>query len=58
MNNKMTINTYLSRIEHKKQLSKQEQRQIHGYREHFDGCQIGRGFGEMDEKGKGIKIYK
>ena len=35
----MTINTYLSAVESKKQ-SKQEQRQNHGYREHFDGCQI------------------
>ena len=49
MNNKMAINTYLSTIESKNKLSKQEQRQNHGYREHFDGCQMGgccRGRGE------------
>ena len=38
MNNKMATNTYLSTIESKNKLSKQEQRQNHGYRECFDGC--------------------
>ena len=42
MNNKMAINTYLSTIEPQNKLSKQEeQRQNHGYRERFDGCQMG-----------------
>ena len=41
MNNKMAINTYLSAIESKNELGKQEQRQNHGYGEHFDGCQMG-----------------
>ena len=45
MNNKMAINTYLSTIESKK-LSKQEQRQNHGYRERFDSCQMGGDGGE------------
>ena len=47
MNNEMAISTYLSAIESKNKLSKQEeQRQNHGYREHFDGCQIKGGVGE------------
>ena len=36
---------YISTIEAKK-LSKQEQRLNHGYRECFDGCQMGGGCGE------------
>ena len=36
INNKMA-NTYLSTTESKK-LSKQEQKQNHGYGEHFDSC--------------------
>ena len=43
----MAINTYLSTIESKNKLSKQEQRQNHGYREHFDGCQMGGVCGEQ-----------
>ena len=51
MNNKMAINTYLSTIESKNKLSKQEeQRQNHRYREHFDGCQIGVGVGEVQKR--------
>ena len=44
MNNKMAKNTNLSTIEStKNKLSKQEeQRWNHRYREHFDGCQMGR----------------
>lgn len=30
-----------------------EEKQAHIQRKHFDGCQMGRGIGEMDEKGKG-----
>ena len=46
MNNKMAINTYLSTTESKK-LSKQEEwGQNHGYKEHFDCCQMGGGMGE------------
>ena len=39
VNNKMAKNIYLSTIQYKNKLSKEEkQRQNHGYREHFDGC--------------------
>ena len=42
MNNKMAKNAYLSIIEFKNKLSKQEeQRQNHGYKECFYGCQMG-----------------
>ena len=33
----------------KNKLSKEEQRQNHGYRERFDGCQMGGACGEMTE---------
>ena len=37
-------------------LSKQEeQRQNHGYREHFDGCQKGGGCGGMGEEVRGVR---
>ena len=48
MNNKMAINIYLSTIESKK-LSQQEQRQNHGYGEHFDGCQMGVEYGGIGD---------
>ena len=51
MNNKMAINTYLSTTESRKQTKQtREQRQNHGYRECFDGCQMGRGYGGMGEQ--------
>ena len=51
MNNKMAINTYLSTIESKNKLSKQEeQRQYHGYRDHFDVYQMGGRCGRMGEE--------
>ena len=34
----------------KNKLSQQEQKQNHGYRERFDGCQMGRGYGGMGEQ--------
>ena len=44
MNNKMG-NKYLSKMNLKNKLSKQqEQRQNHGYRQNFDGCQMGGGY--------------
>ena len=57
MNDKMAINIYLSIIESKKNtLSKQEeQRENHGYGEHFDGCQMGGGKGRMDEEVRGLR---
>ena len=51
MNNKVAINIYLSTIVSKKNLSKQEeQRQNHGYGEHFKGCQMGGDVGEWVKK--------
>ena len=56
MNNKMAVNTYLSTIESKNKLSKQEeQRQNHGYREHFDGCQMGWRYGGVGEEVRGLR---
>ena len=55
MSDKMTTNTYLSTTESKNKLSKQEQRQNHGYREHFGGCQMGRGCEGMGEEVKGLR---
>ena len=46
MNNKMAKSTYLSTNKSKNQTSKQDQRQNNGYREHFDGCQMGGGVEE------------
>ena len=40
MNNKMTKNIY-QQLNLKNKLSKQEQRENHGYGEHFDGYQMG-----------------
>ena len=37
--------------------NKQKQRQNHGYKEHFDGCQIGVGV-RGGVIGEGIKKYK
>ena len=39
----------------KNKLRKQEQRQNHGYREHFDGCQMIVGYGEMGEEVMGLR---
>ena len=41
MNNKMSINTYLSKIESKRQTKQtRRMRQNHSYQECFDGCQM------------------
>ena len=56
MNNKMAITTYLSTIESKYKLSKQKEwGQNHIYGEHFDGCQMGGGFGGMVEEVRGLR---
>ena len=56
MNNKMAINTYLSTIESKNKLSKQEeQKRNHRYGEHRDGNWWGEPSGEMAEKVKGLR---
>ena len=55
----MVTNTYLPTIESKSKLSKQEQRQNHGYRKHFDGYQMGgqcRGMGEELRAFKSINM--
>ena len=55
MNNKMITNTY-QQLNLKNKLSKQEeQRQNYGYREHFDGFQMGGECGEMDEEVSGLR---
>ena len=55
MNNEMAINI-LSTTESKAKLSKQEeQRQNHGYGEHFNVCQIGGGCGEMGKEVRGLR---
>ena len=52
----MTINTYLPTIESKNKLSKQEeQRQSHGYGEHFDGCKTEGGCEGKDEEVRELK---
>ena len=50
MNNKMAQVHIYQQLNLENKLSKQEeQRQNHGHEEHFDGCQIGVGCGEMGE---------
>ena len=39
----------------KNKLSKQEQRQNHGYGEHFDDCQMGGVFGGINEEMRGLR---
>ena len=46
MNNKMAKIEIYQQLNLKNKLSKQEQRQNHGYGECFEGCQMGRGAGE------------
>ena len=53
MNNKM------SKVYTHEQLNlknkQEERRQNHGYRENFDGCQMGGGCGGMDEEVRGLR---
>ena len=47
MNNKMAINTNYQQLNLKSKINKQAgQKQIHRYKEHFDGCQIRERLGE------------
>ena len=39
----------------KNNLSKKELRQIHGYGESFDGCQMGDQYGRMGEEVRGLR---
>ena len=51
MNNKMAINAYLSIIESKNKISQQaEQKQNHGYREHFGDCPWEAGWGNRQKR--------
>ena len=54
MNDNTAKSTYLSTTESKK-LSKQEQRQNHGYRERFDGNEMGRECGGMGAEVRGLR---
>ena len=47
MNNKTAINQQFNL---KNKLSKQEQRQNHGYGDNFDGCQMGEDFRRMGQR--------
>ena len=58
MNNKMEISTYLSAIESKKLSKQEEQKQNHGYGEHFDGCQMEGVCGGMGEEVRGLSINR
>ena len=55
MNNEMAKIHIYQQLNLKNKLSKQEQRQNHGYRECFDGCQMA---GGNEWKGEGIKKDK
>ena len=55
MNNKMTKIHIYQQLNLKSKLRKQEQRQNHGYRKHFDGCQMG-GMWRMGEEVMGLRV--
>ena len=55
MNNKMAKIKIYQQLNLKKQLSKQEQRQNHGHRERFDGCQMGGRLRGMSEEVRGLR---
>ena len=56
MNDKMARVHIYQQLNLKNKLSKQEeQRQNHGYGEHFDGCQMGGGCGGMGEEVRGLR---
>ena len=55
----MVINTYLSKIKSKNNLSKQEkQKQNHGYGQCFDGCQMGGGYRGKGKEAAGLRSTK
>ena len=56
MNNKIAILHIYQQLNLKNKLSKQEeQRQNHGYREHFDGCLMGVWCWGMGEEVRGLR---
>ena len=54
MNNTMVKIRIYQQLNLKYKLS-QQQRQNHGYGERFDGCQMGGGYGGMDEEVRGFR---
>ena len=58
MNNTMAKIHIYQQKNLKNKLSEQEQRQNHGHREHFDGCQMGGEYGGMGEEGRELKSTK
>ena len=56
MNNKMAKIHIYQQLNLKNKLSKEEeQRQNHGYRERFDGCQMGGVYMGMGEEVRGLR---
>ena len=55
MNNKMAKIHIYQKLNLKNKLSKQDQRQNHGYGEGFDGCQVGGRCGGMGEEVVGYR---
>ena len=56
MNNNVAKKIHIyQQLNLKTKLSKQEQRQIHGYGEHFDDCQMGGMCGGMGEEVRGLR---
>ena len=56
MHNKMVKIHIYQQLNPKNNLSKQEeQRQNHGYRKCFDGCQMGGGHGRMGEEVRALR---
>ena len=55
MNNKMAKKCIYQQLNLINQLSKQEQRQNHGYRECFDGCHMRGGCGGISEVVRGLR---
>ena len=59
MNNKMAKIHIYQKLNLKSKLSKEEeQRQNHGHKEHFDGCQMGGGWGRMGEEVRGLSTNR
>ena len=55
MNNKMAKIHIYQQLNLKNKLSKEEQRQNHGYRAHLDGCYMEGGCGGMSEEVRGLR---
>ena len=55
MNIKKATNSHYQQLNVTNKLSKQEQRQYHGYIEHFHGCHMGGGSEGMGEEVRGVR---